>query len=174
MSVPQGFYELARTRDLDLARFDALTDAPEWPVFVRFVPVRESAASSLCGHIGGPCTAEEWIDHYPREVIYAGPVLRWQVPLVVQVTRAAIEAQWPLSPICPTWGTGGRCLADRWELPYEVAPIAPDDLFPWPYHGARWTRTREKSPPIMQRLYSAGMPQLVRLTPAHPQEIAQR
>lgn len=174
MSVPRGFFELARLRGNE-REFDAFVSRPEAPVFVRFVPVRASAEHAYCGRVGMPCGLDDWTERYPRETIYAGPVQAWQVPLVARITEAAVRAQWPLDPICQTWGRGaGTCEADYWLLPHEVVPIAPHELFPWPYHQARWTRLREEKPPLAHRLVAQAPPNPLGLVPARTEELARQ
>ena len=156
MSVPQGFYEL-RTAP----------DNPDWPVFLRVVPLRESVEYGYCDPSSSlPCGREQWLRRRPASVLYVGPIARWQVPMARAITRVAVDRSWPLAPLCPTWGAaGGACRQDRWVLPDEVVPIVPSDLFPWPYSQATWTVIKESTPPLAHEIVAGAPPQLFKLRP---------
>ncbi len=134
MSVPPGFYEIARS----IVAARRLLQDPEQPVFVRMVPTPAGNLQQLTIGTFGP---EYWLARRPAWVLYAGPVPVRAAPVVVQLTERWAEEFWPSTGGgTSTWGTSTGARSSGWAILNELAPIYRPvvNVNPWPWTQATW------------------------------------
>lgn len=142
MSLPSGYFELAKTRGKE-AEYDMLMADPNTSVYVRMVVVPEYGHLS---HIE-PIRDKLLLTARPNWILYAGPVPLHAVPVVIDYTEEWANRMWGPKITASTWGTG-LDVKGHWRVIPETVLIY-DNVppYPWPRIQVKWDWVFEAQQP---------------------------